>query len=221
MTDRPTDRLRDESPWAAAVDHRFVSELSGGTLDDDVFARYLIQDYAFVETLTAVFGRALAQAPPASRAPIAEFLGVLTDEEDDYFERSFAALGVADRADDPALAPTTAAFRDHLLAAAGEGGYAETLAVLVPAEWTYLDWATSVDDPPEREHLREWVALHANDEFAGFVDWLRAELDDELPALSQRRRRRVEARFDRTVRLEADFFTAAYDDPPHGPTTRR
>ncbi len=111
--------------------------------------------------------------------------------------------------------------RDHLLAVADEGGYAETLAVLVPAEWTYLDWATSVDDPPEREYLREWVALHANDEFAGFVDWLRAELDDELPALSQRRRRRVEARFDRTVRLEAEFFAAAYDDPPHGATTRR
>jgi len=80
----------------------------------------------------------------------------------------------------------------------------------VPAEWTYLDWATSVGDPPGRESLREWVDLHANDEFAGFVGWLRAELDD-FPTLSARRRRRVEARFDRTVRLEADFFAMAYD----------
>jgi thiaminase/transcriptional activator TenA len=209
---RPTDDLRAGSDWAAATDHRFVRELAAGTVEDAVFARYLVLDRTFVETLTGVFGRALAQAPPASRAPIAEFLGVLTDEEDDYFERALAAL--PDVEADPVHDPTTAAFCDHLLAAADEGGYAETLAVLVPAEWTYLDWATGVADPPEPFHLHEWVDLHANDAFAGFVDWLRAELDEELPTLSPRRRERVRDRFERTVRLERAFFDAAY-----GPTT--
>ena len=208
---RPTDDLRAGTDWAAAVDHRFVGELADGTVDDDVFARYLAADRAFVETLTAVFGRALARAPPDSRAPLAEFLGVLTDEEDDYFERALGAL--PDPGGDPAGYPTTAAFRDHLLAAADEGGYAETLAVLVPAEWCYLDWARGVDDPPEPFYLREWVTLHANDAFAEFVGWLRGELDREFETLSPRREERVRAHFARTVRLEAAFFDAAYDAP--------
>lgn len=206
---RSTGEFRAASAWDAAVEHRFVRELADGTVDDEVFTRYLVADRSFVETLTGVFGRALAQAPPDSRAPLADFLGVLTDEEDDYFERALGAL--PDPPGDPARHPTTVAFRDHLLAAAGEGGYAETLAVLVPAEWCYLDWARGVETPPEPFYLREWVELHATDEFAEFVDWLRAELDREVETLSPRRTDRVRARFERTVRLEADFFDAAYD----------
>jgi thiaminase/transcriptional activator TenA len=209
---RPTDDLRAGSAWERAVGHRFVDELADETVADDVFARYLVADRAFVEALTGVFGRALAQAPPESRAPLAAFLGVLTDEEDDYFERALDAVPAPPG--DPARHPATEAFRDHLLAAADEGGYAETLAVLVPAEWCYLDWAEGIDDPPEPFYLREWVALHANDEFAEFVDWLRSELDREVETLSPRRERRVRRRFERTVRLEVDFFDAAYDDSP-------
>lgn len=211
MSDRPTDTLRAGTNWAGAVDNRFVDELAAGTVEDDVFARYLVADRAFVETLTGAFGRALAQAPPDSRAPLATFLGVLTDEEDDYFERTLSDL--PDPPGDPAAHPTTAAFRDHVLAATDEGGYAETLAVLVPAEWCYLDWARGVEDPPDAFHLEEWVRLHANEEFAGFVDWLRGELDREFETLSPRRETRVRRRFERTVRLEAAFFDAAYDDP--------
>ncbi len=206
---RPTDDLRAASAWDAAVEHPFVHELAAGTVDDDVFARYLVADRAFVTTLTGVFGRALAQAPPESRAPLADFLGILTDEEDDYFERALDALPAPPG--DPARHPTTEAFRDHLLAAADEGGYAETLAVLVPAEWCYLGWAQGIDHPPEPFYRREWVTLHSNDEFAGFVDWLRSELDREFETLSPRRTDRVRRRFERTVRLEADFFDAAYD----------
>ena len=211
MSDRPTDALRDDTDWASAVDHQFVDELATGTVDDDVFARYLVADRAFVETLTGAFGRALAQAPPDSRAPLATFLGVLTDEEDDYFERALSAL--PNPSGDPATHPTTAAFRDHVLAATDEGCYAETLAVLVPAEWCYLDWARDVEDPPSAFHLGEWVRLHANEEFAGFVGWLRGELDREFETLSPRRKTRVRRRFTRTIRLEVAFFDAAYADP--------
>ncbi|MFB6305352.1 MAG: TenA family protein [Haloferacaceae archaeon] len=212
MSDRFTDRLRAGSDWDAAVDHRFVRELGAGTLDDDVFRRYLVQDYAFVGELVSLVGRAVADAPTmAAKARLSTFLGVVTDDENDYFERSFDALGVERSTyEDPELTPTTAAFRDHLRAAASTGGYAETLAVLVPAEWIYRDWATAVTEPPAAFYLAEWVDLHATDEFSAFVDWLRAELDREGEALSDRRTERVTRLFERTVALESDFFGAAY-----------
>ena len=170
------------------MNYPLVDELAAETADDDVFARYLVADRAFVETLTSAFGRALAQAPPDSRAPLATFLGVLTDEEDDYFERALSAL--PNPSGDPATHPTTAAFRDHVLAATGEGGYAETLAVLVTTDWCYSNWARDVKDPPSAFHLGEWVRLHANEKFAGFVGWLRGELDREFDTPSPRRKTR-------------------------------
>ena len=217
--DRPDARFTDwlcaraEPDWSDAIGHRFVCELGDGSLDDEVFRRYLVQDYAFVGTLTSAFGHAVGQAPTAdARASLVEFLGTLTDEEDDYFERSFDALGVSeDERTDPERADVTEAFEDLLLRAALQGGYEETLAVLVPAEWIYLEWATDVPGTPDEFYLREWVELHDSPAFESFVDWLRGELDRYGPALGHRRTHRVERLFRRTVYLEVAFFGMAYE----------
>ncbi|AXG09246.1 TenA family protein [Haloplanus rubicundus] len=209
---RFTDWLRERSEpdWSAAVDGRFVRELGDGTISDAVFRRYLQQDYAFVETLTGTFGHALGDAPSmAAKGRLADFLGTLTSEENDYFERSFEALS-----GDPDAHPdaTTRAFIDLLERAARQGGYAETLAVLVPAEWVYETWATGIDSRPAAFYLDEWIELHANPAFVDFVAWLRAELDREGAAVSTRRQRRLDALFGRTVELERAFFEAPYGD---------
>ena len=203
-------RERSEPDWTAAVDGRFVRELGDGTIPDPVFRRYLEQDYAFVETLTGTFGHALGEAPSmAAKARLAEFLGTITNEENDYFERSFEALD-----GDPEATPgaTTRAFVDLLERAGRQGGYAETLAVLAPAEWTYETWAAGVESRPDAFYLDEWVELHANPAFVDFVAWLRAELDREGTAVSARRQRRLDALFRRTVELERAFFEAPYGD---------
>lgn len=212
---RFTDWLREraEPAWSNATGHRFARELGSGELDDDAFRRYLVQDYAFLETLVGAFGRAVGDAPTmASKGRLVDFLGTLTADENDYFERSFEALGVT-RAEyaDPTLTPTTRAFENLLHRAAAEGGYAETLAVLVPAEWVYLAWANAVDGgSPERFYLAEWVELHTHEGFESFVGWLRSELDGEGEAASPRRRRRIERLFRETVELEVAFFESAY-----------
>lgn len=120
-------RARAEPDWTAAVTHRFARDLCSGDLDDEAFRRYLVQDYAVVETLVGAFGRAIGAAPTMdAKSSLAEFVAVLTD---DYFERAFAALGVADseRAA-PDLTPTTRAFEDLLERAGSEGGYREGAA---------------------------------------------------------------------------------------------
>ena len=211
---RFTDWLRERSEpdWTAAVDGRFVRELADGTVDDAVFRRYLEQDYAFVETLTGTFGHALGEAPSmAAKARFAGFLGTITNEENDYVERSFAALDGDSEAEPDA---TTRAFIDLLERAGRQGGYAETLAVLMPAEWVYETWATGIESRPDAFYLDEWVELHANPPFVDFVAWLRRELDREGTAVSARRQRRLDALFRRTVELERAFFAAPYGDDP-------
>jgi thiaminase/transcriptional activator TenA len=206
-------RQRAEPDWTAATSHRFTRELGAGELDDAVFRRYLVQDYRFLETLVGAFGHAVGEAPTMpAKARLVDFLATLTDEEDDYFERSFDALGVPEATDDdPPLTPTTRAFEDLLERASREGGYAETLAVLVPAEWIYLEWASAVADrSPDRFYLAEWIDLHTVPSFEEFVNWLREELDREGAAASRRRQARLDGLFRRTVALEVSFFDAAY-----------
>ena len=206
-------RARAEPQWSAAIEGRFTEELIQGTIADDVYSRYLLQDYVFVETLVGTFGHAVGEAPTmAAKSQLVTFMESLTAEENDYFERSFDALGVAKEAyTNPETTATTRAFQDVLERAAREGGYAETLAVLVPAEWIYREWATAADAVPEPFYLGEWIDLHANEGFNAFVDWLREELDREGAAASGRRRARLDRLFRRTVELEVAFFESAYD----------
>ena len=218
-------RAGTEPAWTDAIAHPFTRDLGAGTLDPDTFADYLVQDYAFVDALVSTFGYAVGQAPDmAAKRPLVEFLETVTDDEDDYFRRSFEALEVpADRWQKPEPTDTTEAFIDLLGRAARQGGYAETLAVLVPAEWIYESWATAVAEvygdpgtaPPSAgadlpDPYAEWIDLHAVPAFRAFVDWIREQLDAVGPGLSPRRERRVDRLFRRAVELEVAFFDATY-----------
>ena len=133
-------RARAEPAWSHATSHRFTRELADDTLPDGVYARYLIQDYVFIDTLVQLLGYAVAKAPgmpPKTR--LAGFLAAITSEENDYFLRSFAALGVpADTWTGAAPDSIIARFGEVMLGVARDGKYPEVLAVLLPAEWIYL-----------------------------------------------------------------------------------
>lgn len=215
--DRFTEWLRDRSEpdWTTATEHRFTEELAADTIDDDVFRNYLVADYRFVETLTSTIAYAAAQAPGVDeRVRFAEFLTTVGTDETDYFERSFDALSVHEsERGGPPQSPVVREFDDLLRRASHEGGYAESLAVFVPAEWVYLTWASRAaeDERPDRFYLDEWIDLHAIPPFEAFVDWLRGQLDTVGPTLSPTRQREVARLFERTVALEVVFFDAAYE----------
>ncbi|NLV09681.1 transcriptional regulator [Halomicrobium mukohataei] len=215
-TARFTDwcRQRAEPDWTAAVEHPFTVGFRDGTIEDAAVRRYLVQDYAFLDSLVGAIGHALGDAPSmAAKRRLADFLGTLTDEENDYFERSFDALDVSEgERTDPDLTPTTRAFQDLLGRAAREGGYAETLAVLVPAEWIYREWAGRENAAPDRFYLAEWITLHDNPAFDETVAWLRRELDRAGAAAPPARQGRLARLFERTVELEVAFFDAAMAD---------
>jgi thiaminase/transcriptional activator TenA len=91
--------------------------------------------------------------------------------------------------------------------AADTRSYAAALSVLVVAEWLYLDWASRAPLPlPNNFVHAEWITLHDNPNFRGFVDFLRTELDRVGPAHADLCR----DFFSRAVALELSFFEAAY-----------
>lgn len=53
-----TERLRQaaEPGWTAAVTHRFVTELYRGAVPPEVMARYLVQNYRFLDAFLSLLG---------------------------------------------------------------------------------------------------------------------------------------------------------------------
>lgn len=214
MTTSFTETLRqqNEPTWSRAVQHRFVSELSDGTIADSVIAGYLIQDHRFLDSFLVLLGSGMATADAFdARLKLARFAGDISGEENTYFLRAFDALGVTDqqRSDTPNTAATvgfTSLFRE----AADTRNYAAVLAVLVVAESLYLDWASNAPAPlPDNFVHAEWITLHDNPAYRNFVQFLRAELDRVGPA----HRDVVRDFFARAVDLELAFFDQAYEHP--------
>lgn len=205
--------LRDltASTWRTAVEHRFVGEIGRGEVDPAVLRTYLVQDHQFVDAFVALMGAAVATAPNASaRLVHARQLGLVAGPENDFFDRALDALDVpfADRTDPELLEPTRG-FLDLMDAARGGGDHAVCLAVLLVAEWLYLDWAERAG-APEESVQREWIELHRGPAFEGWVAFLRAEFDRVTAGLDPEGRDRVRELFIRAVDLELAFFDAAY-----------
>jgi thiaminase/transcriptional activator TenA len=200
--------------WDAAVGHRFVDELWRGEVPTPALTTYLVQDHQFVDGFVALMDAAVASADlPGPRIVHARQLGLVAGPENDYFERALDALDVPgpDRTA-PVLLPPTAAFLALMDAARRSGAYIEQLAVLLVAEWLYLDWATREDGAgPEEPVQREWLDLHRGPAFERWVAFLRAEFDRVAAGLDPTARERVGAVFTRAVDLELAFFDAAYD----------
>src|SRR5467141_2485809 len=207
MPERFTESLRaaGEAGWSHPVQHRFVNELFGGAVPDAVMARYLIQDHRFLDSFLVLLGAALATADTfAVRLRFCRFIGMVSAEENTYFLRAFDDLGVTEtrRAADPDTQPTLG-FKAIMREAADTRSYAAALSVLVVAEWLYLDWASRAPLPlPNNFVHAEWITLHDNPNFRGFVDFLRTELDRVGPAQTDLCR----DFFARAVALELSFL---------------
>lgn len=205
------EKLKKESEpdWSAATRHRFVNELCAGTVADAVMGRYLIQDHRFIDNFLGLLGAAVNYADRfESRIVLGRFIGMISSDENDYFLRSFEALGISEEArlSPPDSAPTRG-LKDIMREAARSGSYAAAIAVLSVAESVYLEWGQRAPQPyPENFIYTEWITLHNNAYFTGFVDFLQRELDRVGPASAEICR----DFFTRTVALEKAFFDDAY-----------
>lgn len=214
MTESFSETLlqQNQENWENAVSHRFVTELFDGSIDNGVMAGYLVQDYRFLDSFLVLLGSAVATADSiAPRLRLARFIGEIAGDENTYFLRAFDALGVTDeqRSITPDTEPTKA-FTNLFREAVETREYAAIMAVLLVAEWLYLDWASKAPKPlPESFVHAEWIELHDYPEFCEIVAFLRSEIDRVGPD----NRVLVEDFFRRAVSIELAFFDASYEAP--------
>jgi thiaminase/transcriptional activator TenA len=206
-------RLAAGETWSAALQHRFFRDVASDAVDDRVFERYLRVEYGFVDCAAIVLGYGVAKAPSfIERRRLASGLYGLTTDQENFFAAAFERIGTppASRTGLPPNAQS-APLHDVFLSVAKNEGYEEILTCIVAAEWMYLTWCSSADrTPSSRDHVRDWVALHAGGAFADHVFWVRSEIDARAPVLPPERQARLRSLFARVLLAEISFHDAAY-----------
>lgn len=227
------DRLKAAAApqWASYVDHRFVRQMGDGSLAEDAFRTYLVQDYLFL----IQFARAWALAAYKSRLPsdiraAQAGLAAILDETELHL-RLCARWGLSQA--DIEAAPehqATVAYTRYVLDCGAAGDLLDLHVALAPCVIGYAEIGRNLSTGVDlAEHpYREWIGEYAGDAYQAVAEAARKHLD-ELAARSMTEQRFVELTtiFAQATKLEADFWQMGLDggvpvNPlPHGPACCR
>lgn len=201
-------RERVDPIWAAIFEHPFLRELAAGTLPEEAFRFYLCQDYHFLEG----FARAVAIA--LAKAPDSESLLLLSKRVPVPVERAlhrqlFTLLGIDQQeVERTALAPTTRAYVNHLIATASLGDVSEAVAAILPCPWTYQEIGRRLGDIGH-PIFREWATIYKEGLLDESVRAWRSLLD-KAGEHERGRWQRLEDAFVTSSRYEYLFWEMAY-----------
>ncbi len=199
--------------YAEILAHPFVRGLTDGSLPQEAFTFYVIQDALYLRSyaraLAAVAGKATSTA---GTEMFARHAAGIIDVEMTLHETLLADLDIdAAAADAAEEAPTTLAYTSYLLAAVGGGSYAEGVGAVLPCYWIYWEVGKhllSQGSPNPR--YQKWIDTYGAEEFGGEALEVIAVADRLGPGLGASERARVRQHFRTTSRYEWMFWDMGY-----------
>ena len=200
-----------EPTFAAILSHPFITGLTDGTLDTDVFAHYLAQDVHYLRDYARALAIVGAKAPTLTdTAMFARHAADVLDVELGLHGTLLPALGLPASAIDEEVMPTTRAYTSYLLATAYGGGFAEGLAAILPCYWIYDGRRRTDRKRLRRIALPGWIDSYGGEEFAAAVAQVLALTDEVGRTLNPTEEAVARAHFATTSRYEWMFFDAAH-----------
>jgi thiaminase (transcriptional activator TenA) len=196
--------------WDAQLEHPFVRGIADGSLDPEVFKRWVLQDYLYLKDFVRIFAWAVAKADRLeSMNWYAGVLNLTLNTEMELHRQYAARFGLtAADLERERIWPTTRAYTDFLVRTAADGDMADLVAALLPCAWGYVYIAQGMakGQPPEDARYADWIAQYASPEFAEAAEWLRAEMDRLAEGTSLEQRKRLEELFVLSSRYEWQFW---------------
>lgn len=197
--------------FEAIVAHPFVSNLRSGTLDREVFLRYLLDDARYLD------GYARALAMTASRLPTTHDVAVLArsaagavDAERVLHTRLLAEHGIdADTPGDPT--PTCRLYVSSLLADAATEPVEVAVGGVLPCFRVYAEVGAAIAAGTDGDHpYAPWIEMYADPEFAAVVKEVEALADRLAERAAEGTPDRMLAAYERSTRLEWMFWDASW-----------
>jgi thiaminase (transcriptional activator TenA) len=202
-----------EPIYAEILAHPFIGGLTDGTLPQDAFRHFVVQDSHYLRDYARALAVCAAKAPDEQdvRAFADDAVGALAAEQGMHAEFLGAFGETAEQAAAEPVLPTTRAYTSYLLATVYGGSFAEAVGAVLPCYWIYARVGEQLLTRSSPDPLyAKWIATYGDETFQAVVRRVLA-LTDRLGAeLSATERRRVIEHFTTTSRYEWMFWDAAW-----------
>jgi thiaminase/transcriptional activator TenA len=202
-----------EPIFDAILAHPFLTGLTDGSLDGDVFAHYVAQDVHYLRDYARALSIVSAKAPTmADTAMFARHAAEVFDVEMSLHNSLLPELGLDPAAIDATpVTPTTRAYTSYLIATTYSGSFADGLAAVLPCYWIYAEVGRKLLERGSSDpRYQKWIDSYGGEEFAKTVAEVLDLADRTGPTLQPDDEAVARAHFVTTSRYEWMFWDAAY-----------
>jgi thiaminase (transcriptional activator TenA) len=223
MTDRESKPMGDSFSaelwqsttdiYAAILAHPFISGLTDGSLPQEAFTFYVVQDALYLKWYAQALAAVASRAPDtAGTEMFARHAAGIVQVEMSLHASLLADLDIdAAAAAGAEEAPTTVAYTSYLLSAARGGSYAEGVGAVLPCYWIYWEVGKHLlGQGSPNPRYQKWIDTYGADEFGGEALEVIAVADRLGPGLAAGEREAVRRHFRATSRYEWMFWDMGY-----------
>jgi thiaminase (transcriptional activator TenA) len=202
-----------EGVYAEILAHPFLTGLTEGTLAEERFRFYVLQDAVYLREYARALSLAGVRSPDESALVMfnEHSAGAITVERS-LHEGFLTDLGVAqEEAEATEASPTTLAYTSFLLRTAALGDYPEVLGAVLPCYWIYREVGKTLlerDSPTPR--YQKWIETYGGEEFGALVEAVLDLTERVCEDLGSSQQARVREVFVITSRYEWMFWNAAW-----------
>ncbi len=202
-----------ESIYTQILAHPFLAGLTDGTLSEERFRYYILQDAVYLRDYARALSLAGVRSPDENALAMfnEHSAGAITVERS-LHEGFLTDLGVArEDAEATEASPTTLAYTSFLLRTASLGNYPEVLGAVLPCYWIYSEVGKALLERGSPNPLyRKWIDTYGGEEFGALVKAVLDLTDKTCEDLNPAQRYSVKEAFVITSRYEWMFWDAAW-----------
>ncbi len=216
---KTTERLLTAAKdiWAAYSEHPFVLGIQNGTLDQEKFRHYIIQDFLYLEEYTKVFALGIAKATsPETIQLFSKYVTLLTEGEMDIHRGYMGKFAVSrEELEATPRALDNLSYTSYMLRVAYEEGEVEILAAILSCAYSYEVIAKTIleRNPAAIDHpfYGEWVKGYADPHYSE-ANIILLEMTDRLAQhYTEIQLRHLEEIFVACSRYELAFWELAWN----------
>ena len=216
---KATERLLSVTKdiWAAYNEHPFVLGIQNGTLDQEKFRYYIIQDFLYLEEYAKVFALGIAKAKsPETIQLFSKYVTLLTEGEMDIHRGYMGKFAVSrEELETTPRALDNLSYTSYMLRVAYEEGEAEILAAILSCAYSYevITKTLLERNPAAVDHpfYGEWVKGYVDPQYSE-ANILLLEMTDRLAQhYTEAQIRHLEEIFVACSRYELAFWELAWN----------